>query len=134
MRTEVDPTVSSRVPIVFWILAAIIALGPIYGHFFATGSAKYLGWKMFSRKATGFCAVEYTDGQGARLDRFAVLKIPPDPRRGRHVWRIRDAKAARRIGQSMCKALGRSAEVRFTARCARSDGWQALPEEVVCSR
>jgi hypothetical protein len=120
--------------VAFFVLAAIILLGPIYGHFFATGSAKYLGWKMFSRKATGFCAVQYTDAQGAELDRFAVLKTPRDKRRGRHLWRIRDLKAARHIGRSMCKAMGRTAHVKLTARCARSNGWEAMPEEVVCGR
>lgn len=125
---------SKRVPVLFWVLAVVILFGPIYGHFFATGSAKYLGWKMFSRKATGFCAVEYTNGQGAVLDRFEVLKTPRDKRRGRHLWRVRDIKAARHIGRSMCKSMGRTAHVKLSARCARSNGWETVPEETLCAR
>jgi len=63
------------------VLGAIITLGPAYGHFFATGSHEYLGWKMFSRQATDFCAVAYwrPDPSGrVPLDRFAVLGYDPD--------------------------------------------------------
>jgi hypothetical protein len=115
--------------IAFWVLGAIILLGPIYGHFFATGSAKYLGWKMFSRKATNFCAVEFTDAKGAQLDRYAVLKAPRDARRSAYLKRLRDVPAAERIGKSMCKAIGEGAHVALTARCARPEGWSPVVDK-----
>ena len=114
--------------VAFWVLAALMLLGPIYGHFFATGSAKYLGWKMFSRKATNFCAVDFVDGEGAPLDRYAVLKVTRDDRRGAYLRRLRDVAAAERVGQTMCKAIGRGAHVALTARCAQPDGWSPVVE------
>lgn len=111
------------------VLAAIILLGPIYGHFFATGSAKYLGWKMFSRKATNFCAVQFVDAEGAPLDRYAVLKAPRGERRSAYLHRFRDVTAAERAGKAMCKAIGEGAHVALTARCARPDGWTPLMDK-----
>lgn len=129
-----DPAPRGRA-IAFWVLAAIILLGPVYGHFFATGSAKYLGWKMFSRKATNFCAVEFADADGAPLDRYAVLKARPDDRRSAYLKRFRDVRAAERVGKSMCKALGERAHVALTARCARPGGWTDLIDKGdVCRR
>ena len=112
---------------VFVALAAVIVVGPVYGHFFATGSLEYVGWKMFSRKGSDFCAVDYWQptGDGGRraLDRYALLgftgKRPPPGLR-----LIRDAAAARRVAERMCRAMGRGADVRATLRCASRAGWR----------
>lgn len=134
--------------IAFCVLATIILAGPVYGHFFATGSAKYLGWKMFSRKATDYCAVDYwrpaEGGARAPIDRFDLLKQPAD-RRARHLWRIRDVNHATRVGRSLCNPLrqrlrdtGAKArpDVRVAVRCARPEGWVTMPvpDQNLCAR
>ncbi len=113
---------SPRFP-AFLILAVLILGGPVYGHFFATGSHRYIGWKMFSRKATDFCAVEYwrvVDGASVPVDRFEVLG-----NRSRRLVRIRDAKTAARYGRSMCRKLGRGTDLRMRVRCATPKRWAA---------
>ena len=120
--------------VAFYVLGAIILLGPVYGHFFATGSAKYLGWKMFSRKATNFCSARFVDAQGEPLERYAVLKAPRDPRRRKKSKRFRDVPAVERVGQSMCKAIGKGATVGMIAHCAQPDGWSVSVKDNVCRR
>lgn len=131
----------------FCVLATVILVGPVYGHFFATGSAKYLGWKMFSRKATNFCAVEYwwpSDAGRQVIDRFAEFERPADRRAG-HLWRIKDVDSARKIGRSLCRPLTKRAraagskervDVRMAVRCARPDGWEdmQIPDVNLCAR
>lgn len=122
--------------IAFTILAAIIVVGPAYGHFFAEGDLRHLGWRMFRVTATRFCAVEYRDGpgEGARpIDRFAAL-VPRGRTPPTRLWRITDEKEARRIAADLCRALGRDADVRMTLQCASEDGWRerVTPEERLC--
>lgn len=133
--------------VAFCVLATVILVGPVYGHFFATGSAKYLGWKMFSRKATDFCAVEYWWPSPAGrqiLDRFAELKQPAGKRSG-HLWRIRDVNHARKVGEALCAPLATRAraagsterpDVRMAVRCARPTGWEVMqiPDVNLCAR
>lgn len=118
--------------IAFWVLGAIILLGPIYGHFFATGSAKYLGWKMFSRKATNFCSARFVDVQGGSIDRYDVLKPPRNVRRKKNPKRFRDMRAVERVGKSMCKAIGKDAIVGTIAHCAEPHGWSVTVKDNLC--
>lgn len=114
----------------FLILATLILVGPAYGHFFATGSHRYLGWKMFSRKASDFCAVDYwqvaQDGTRVPLDRFEIFGHPKDdPKRKppKHIWRVKNQSEARRFGRIMCKKLGGDVDVRVAVRCASKTLW-----------
>ena len=114
-----------RFPI-FIVLAALMLLGPVYGHFFATGSARYLGWRMYSRSSVGFCAVRYftVDAQGrstlvdhVRALGYADRPVPKD------LWRVPSLRAARVHGRKICQRLGGHPDVRLEARCASPDGW-----------
>jgi hypothetical protein len=122
-----------RFPI-FIVLAALMLLGPIYGHFFATGSASYLGWRMYSRSSTGFCAVRYSEvdarGHSTTVDRVRALgyagrAVPKD------LWRVPNLRAARQHGRKMCKRVGGKPDLRLEARCADPAGWIVAATGVV---
>jgi hypothetical protein len=123
--------------VAFAVLATVILLGPVYGHFLASGSHRYLGWKMFSRKATDFCAVAYwtptADGGRRPLDRFESLGYPRD-RAPADLWKVRDLRAAQVIGAKMCRRLGGGVDVRVDVRCATAEGWvdAAAGEATLC--
>lgn len=110
----------------FVALAAIIVVGPTYGHFFARGDLKHLGWRMFYVSAVDFCAVRYTTvGEGGarttidRLQHLVPRGKPPPPR----LWRIPDVQAAEAVGRDLCRALGGAVDLRLEARCGSVDGW-----------
>ena len=112
----------------FAVFAALILVGPLVGHLTDTGNLSYVGWKMYSRKATDFCAVDYQQvvaGQSQPLDRFAVLKAAP---RARDLWRLPNLRAAEQVGQRLCRALGPNADVRVVVRCARPHGWEPVAD------
>ncbi len=119
----------------FMVLAGIILLGPVYGHFFATGSHAYIGWKMFSRKATVFCAVDYwevVEGERRPVDRFALLP----KHKSKALRRITTAKRARKYGREMCKALGPGKDLRLRLKCGERAGWgpETGGERNLCTR
>jgi hypothetical protein len=116
---------------VFIALAAVIVLGPTYGHFFARGDLKHLGWRMFYVSAVDFCAVDYytVDEGGARLttiDRRELL-VPAGKPTPPNLWRIANVKAAEAVGRDLCGALAargdRRVDLRLNARCGGLEGW-----------
>ena len=113
----------------FIVLAALMLLGPIYGHFFATGSGQYVGWRMYSRSSVGFCTVRYyqVDARGQRtpVDRIAALGYA-GKRLPRNLWRVPNLQTARLHGRKMCRRLPGKPDLRLDARCATKQGWDQV--------
>lgn len=111
----------------FCVLAAYIALGPFFPQVLGVGKYVFRRWTMYSTFGSDICDVRYErvrpDGTREVLDRRALL----GQERARVQW-IRDADAVRRVGQKLCRKLGRGADVRVRARCGAPEGWVPVLE------
>ena len=95
-------------------------------------------WRMYKKAGLQTCEAvferHHPDGRVERLDRFAVLDLPP-PHNAQRRFRLGDVAQIRHHGRDLCRALdGGRTDIRIHARCPTSRGWRPVfaGEENVC--
>jgi hypothetical protein len=132
----VSPPIAVARTLVASALAAYIVFGPFYRQVLHGHNEWLRPWVMFSGAGLDATQVEYrsrgSDGHESVLDRYAILASTGAPTRT--LSKVTDAKAAKRVGQMLCRKLGEGADVRVYLRVATRNGWkrELSGEENLC--
>jgi hypothetical protein len=124
----------------FVLIGGYILLGPVPHQVFGAPHSSLLPrWRMFSGKSMQECAgyFERRD-QGAPVrvdDWYTRIGLNPDRSTHRRQQRVTRVSEAEKLGERLCKKLGRGADVRLFLRCpSRTKGWipKAQGEHNLC--
>ena len=112
----------------FVVFSAFLLLCPALPQVFKVYTPAIRRWVMFSGYGTDICEVRYTvaDGEQRRpIERCEALGYEEGCFMApRSVKNLADKPAVDAFTRRLCKKLGPEVELRLTARCATTQGWQ----------
>ncbi len=115
--------------VVFFVLAAVICVGPLLRELPVENNPVASWWRMYHTRGRRLCAVAFEEvhenGARHRIERLPTLGYGAGAEVAAEEFLVRGMRKAHEQGRRICKVLGAKADVRMTAKCADlRAGWR----------
>lgn len=110
-------------PVLAWL-----TLGPVARQGFGVRSKWFNAWYMYKGANSRICWAQWSLGDGSKIDRLAVLGLPPWNVVGKGKRNLTTPAEVRACARALCRALPPGTDLRVEAKCGHYGGWKQIED------